>query len=105
MGDEEVSKKMESLSVSEGEKTWDPMAFPEDRIAHWRKCFDGHPDVKELDGKKVLAPKLVYQLMFTEDERKEYGFKDFESDLKAVVEELGDTMSWQDLEKYIEENA
>ncbi|CAE6932412.1 unnamed protein product [Symbiodinium natans] len=105
MAEEEVSKKMESLTVSEGEtKTWEPMAFPEDRIAHWRKCFDGHPDAKELDGKKALAAKVIHQLFFTQAERMEYGFKDFESDLKGTMEDADKPLTWEDVEKYMKEN-
>ena len=38
MGEEEVSKKLESLAVGVGdaEQKWEPMAFPEDRLAHIR---------------------------------------------------------------------
>mmetsp|Transcript_32147 Transcript_32147/g.60557 ORF Transcript_32147/g.60557 Transcript_32147/m.60557 type:complete len:106 (-) Transcript_32147:21-338(-) len=104
MGEEDISTKMESLTVSADEKKWDDMDFPEDRIDFLRKRFQEHPDAVELEGKKALAPKLVHQLLFTQEERKEYGFKDFEGDAAAALIDVDKPFSWEDVEKFMEKS-
>eukprot|EP00930_Biecheleria_cincta_P069008 TRINITY_DN56805_c0_g1_i1.p1 TRINITY_DN56805_c0_g1~~TRINITY_DN56805_c0_g1_i1.p1 ORF type:complete len:108 (-),score=33.57 TRINITY_DN56805_c0_g1_i1:192-515(-) len=106
MTEEEVSKKFEKLEVTEGSavKTWDPMAFPEDRIAFLKKCFDEHKEATDKDGKRVLDVKLTHQLLFTAVERNEYGLKDFEGDIKGSMPDSGEVLSWTDVEKFMQEN-
>eukprot|EP00310_Coccolithus_braarudii_P014002 CAMPEP_0183350954 /NCGR_PEP_ID=MMETSP0164_2-20130417/22363_1 /TAXON_ID=221442 /ORGANISM="Coccolithus pelagicus ssp braarudi, Strain PLY182g" /LENGTH=75 /DNA_ID=CAMNT_0025523009 /DNA_START=27 /DNA_END=254 /DNA_ORIENTATION=+ len=57
------------------------------------------------DGK--LSTHRAHSIMFTADERVEYGFHDFEQDLKATNEKAADAdaMTWADVEKFIEDNA
>lgn len=100
---DEVTKKVESLTT-EASKGWEPMAFPEDRIEHIRKCFDEHPQAKSsTDGPKTLELKLLHQILFTQEERMEYSLKDFESDAAAVLKDAND-LSWVDVEKFMAEN-
>eukprot|EP00435_Cladocopium_sp_Y103_P050041 s22_g15.t1 len=100
---EEVTKKVESLTT-EDSKGWEPMAFPEDRIEHVRKCFDAHPEAKSnTEGQKTLQLKLLHQILFSQEERMEYSLKDFESDAAAVLKDVND-LSWADVEKFMAEN-
>ena len=59
------------------------------------------------DGK--LTAKEVHQLLFTKDERAEYGFDIFEEDLLATQkDELGESvdleMTWEQVEKFLSDN-
>lgn len=101
---EDVSKKLERLEVTEGSasKTWDPMAFPEDRISFLKRRFE--EEATDQDGKKVLQIKLTHQLLFTAVERNEYGLKDFEGDIQASIPDCGEVLCWADVEKFMQEN-
>ncbi|CAK9005293.1 Hypothetical protein SCF082_LOCUS8538 [Durusdinium trenchii] len=95
-----LAAKVETLSL---EKKWEPMDYPPDRIEHVRKSFEEHPKGQTVDGKKTLELKFLHQVLFTEEERKEYALKDFESDAAAVLKDAS-SLSWEDVEKFMAEN-
>ncbi|CAJ1361072.1 unnamed protein product [Effrenium voratum] len=87
------------------EKKWEPMDFPPARIELLRTAFQEHPEAKEEEGHMILEPKQVHQLLFTQEERQEYGLKDFESDASAALKDKElKAFSWQDVEKFMAEN-
>ena len=95
------------------------MDFPEERKAELKAAFDKAAKDGRVEHKAVrcsLCPlcarsaealltgcgcRQAHALMFTAEERKEYGFGTFEEDLKATNDECygkGD-MAWEDVEK------
>ena len=85
----------ETAPISAPVATYGEMDFPEERKAELKAAFD------KVAKEGRVEHKEAHTLMFTAEERKEYGFGTFEEDLKATNDECygkGD-MAWEDLEK------
>lgn len=99
--------------------TYGEMDFPEERKAELKAAFDKAAKDGRVEHKAVRCPlcplcarsaealltgrgcRQAHALMFTAEERKEYGFGTFEEDLKATNDDCygkGD-MAWEDVEK------
>uniref|UniRef100_A0A7S2FLW1 Uncharacterized protein n=1 Tax=Haptolina brevifila TaxID=156173 RepID=A0A7S2FLW1_9EUKA len=78
--------------------SYDPLDFPESRIAHLKGEFD------ELAAGTRLPLKAVHRLLFTDEERSEYDFDTWDQDLQATCEGCKRDMSWEDIVKFLKEN-
>ena len=79
------------------------MEFTDERKAEIKAAFDAHPAL--ADGRLEFAE--VHKLLFTAEERGEYGRKDFEDDvLGSASDDVKEkqTMSWEDVTKFLEDN-
>mmetsp|Transcript_27191 Transcript_27191/g.69062 ORF Transcript_27191/g.69062 Transcript_27191/m.69062 type:complete len:134 (+) Transcript_27191:136-537(+) len=81
------------------EEVYEPLAFPESRVAKIKEKF-----VKEAGPPGRLPLKRVHVLLFSDAERKEYDFDTWDEDLQATCEGCGKTMAWPDVEKFLSEN-
>ena len=75
------------------------MDFPPARRDELQKAFDA---VKDEGGR--LALREAHKLLFTADERGEYGFDNFDEDLQATNGGCKDDMSWEDVVKFLDDN-
>ena len=78
--------------------TYEPLSFPEERVAKIKAAFD------ELSAGKRLPLKAVHRLLFTDEERSEYDFDTWDTDLQATCEGCKKDMSWDDVNKFLTEN-
>ena len=94
----DVTDSMASAKVATSE-AWGPLEYPPERKAALKAQFEA----QAKDGR--LALRAVHSLIFTEEERKEYGFDNFDEDLQATTEgKCKDDMSWADVEVFMEAN-
>ena len=97
-----LATAMEGASVA-STQVWGPLEYPPARKAALKAQFEVECKTAKPAGR--LRLKMVHWLIFTEEERKEYGFDNFDEDLQATIPETcKDTMSWEDVEKFMEEN-
>ena len=96
--DETLAAAASSLSV-EDSTSFEPLAFPPARVALVKTQFDA-----EAGSHGRLPLKRVHQILFSDDERKEYDFDTWDEDLQATCKECGKTMAWADVEKFLAEN-
>lgn len=87
-----------SLKVVE----YGPMEYPPARIATIKGQFDEEAKGGPRAGRLPL--KRVHRLLFNDEERKEYDFDTWDTDLQATVTGCGKDMSWEDVLKFLEEN-
>jgi len=79
---------------------YEAMAFPPERREELKAAFDKAK--KEEDGKMEI--REAHKLIFSDEERKEYGFDTFDEDLQATNKDCKDRMSWEDLVKFLDDN-
>ncbi len=96
-----ITEAAESLAVTEASSTstYEPLSFPEARVALIKKQFD-----QEAGSHGRLPLKRVHTILFTEDERREYDFDTWDEDLQATCEDCKKTMAWADVQKFLAEN-
>jgi hypothetical protein len=103
-GVDSLTEAAESLAVSEDAAptkigAWEPLTYPEDRVALIKKQFDD-----EAGSHGRLPIKRVHTILFTDFEKIDYNFDTFDEDLQATCEDCGKTMAWADVQKFLEEN-
>ena len=92
-----------SCANSLADKKSQAMEFTDERKAEIKAAFEAHPAL--ADGRLEFAE--VHKLLFTAEERGEYGRKDFEDDvLGSASDDVKEkqTMSWEDVTKFLEDN-
>ena len=87
-----------TLKVAE----YGPMESPPERTASIKAQFDDEAKGGPKAGRLPL--KRVHRLLFNEDERREYDFDTWDTDLQATVTGCGKDMSWEDVLKFLKEN-
>ena len=94
----DVSDAVASMSVASSQ-AWGPLEYPPARKAKLQADFEAQA------GAGRMALKQVHALIFSDEERKEYGFDNFDEDLQATSDgTCKDDMSWADVLKFMEEN-
>ena len=98
----DLTAKVGSMTVAaeSSAETWGPLEFPEARVAQIKAEFEkisGSPS-----GRVVL--KAVHKLIFNAEERMEYDFDTWDTDLQATCDGCKDNMSWEDVLKFLKEN-
>ena len=96
----ELNSKMLDLSIEGNDpSSFGGLVFGDNRKAWVKAEFD---KAKGPDGR--LKIRAVWELIFVPDERSEYDFDTFDTDLQATCEGCGETMAWTDVQKFFEEN-
>lgn len=99
-----VTQQMGAMDISEptpsagAAASWGPMEFPAARKNKIKAEFE-----KAVGGGRMEL-KLIHQLLFTSDERSEYGFNDFTDDAQATCPGCDSDMAWKDVDTFLTEN-
>jgi hypothetical protein len=98
----ELTAKMGSVSVAEDAavESWGPLEFPESRIAQIKVEFEKLSG----GGSGRVILKAVHKVIFNAEERMEYDFDTWDTDLQATCDGCKDNMSWDDVLKFMREN-
>jgi len=78
---------------------WGPLEFPSARKAAVKAAFE-----EACAGMARLELRAAHALVFSPEERKEFDFDSFDTDLQATCEGCKQDMSWADVERFLEEN-
>ena len=92
-------KHVPSTLWSKGQSESDEMDFTDERKSQLREAF-----LKAAGEAGTLEWRAAYELTFTPEERSEYGFSNFEEDLKATQPDCPDQMNWAQLTKFLDDN-
>ena len=76
--DPAVNAVAEALKDKTLEAKWEPLDFPEERKKALKETFDA-----KAGSEGRLPIKEVHKMLFTDTERLEYGFDNFDEDLQA----------------------
>lgn len=79
---------------------YEAMDFPETRRNELAQAFE--KAAKNDNGRIEL--RAAHKLMFTGEERGEYGFGTFDEDLQATNPDCKDDMSLEDIIKFLDDN-
>lgn len=88
-----------AAGLSVEEVAFGPMEYPPARIAAIKAKFES-----EADPQGRLPLKRVHQLLFTHEERSEYDFDTWDTDLQATCEGCKKFMTFADVTKFLEDN-
>ena len=92
-------ERLQDLSIEGNDPaSWGGLVFGENRKAHVKAAFE-----KAAAGGR-LALKDAWALVFVPSERAEYDFDTFDTDLQATCEGCKEDMSWDDVQKFFDEN-
>lgn len=88
-----------NLAGAEEPASFGPMEFPAGRKSIVKAAFE-----KAVGAGGRMELKAVHELLFTSDERGEYGFNDFNDDATATCPGCDSDMAWKDVDTFLTEN-
>ena len=79
---------------------WGPLEYPPARREALKVSFD-----EAADSGGRLSLRGVHTMLFTQEERAEYAFDNFDEDLQVTTDgKCKDDMSWADVLKFMDDN-